>query len=120
MIEVKDILAGEPINGHIVIRVDVEQIREDLGLPRDSKLILTEMQEKRFAGASSKGVVVKMATDAFGQVYKDKYGKDIDPPKIGDIVVFTPYQNAKMDNEGEYYMLTDDSIKFVIRKGAKK
>lgn len=118
MIEVKDILAGEPINGCIVIKVDLEQIREDLGLSRDSKLILTEMQEKRFAGASSKGKVVKMATDAFGQVYKEKYGKDINPPKVGDTVLFIPYQNSKLDKEGEYYLITDDAVKFVIRKGA--
>jgi hypothetical protein len=117
MIEVKDILEGEPINGHIVIRVDLEQIREDLGLSRDSKIILTEMQERAFAGASSKGTVVKMATDAFGQKYKEKFGHEINPPKIGDVLHFIPYQSNRMDKDGEYYLITDDAVKFIQRKG---
>lgn len=119
MIDREDILAGEPINGHIVIRVDIGQIKEDLGLSRDSKIILTEMQEKAFAGASSKGVVVKMAHDAFGSKYKEKYGDDINPPKIGDIVHFVPYQSNRMDKDGEYYLITDDGVKFIQRTGDK-
>lgn len=118
MIETKDILAGEPINGHILIRVDLGQVKEDLGLSRDSKLILTEMQEKSFAGASSRGVVVKMATDAFGHKYKEKYGDEINPPSVGDIVHFVPYQSNRMDKDGEYYLITDDGVKFIER--AKK
>lgn len=120
MIEVADILAGEPINGHILIKVDLGQIKEDLGLSRDSKIVLTEMQEKTFAGASSKGIVVKMATDAFGNMYKEKYGKEINPPQIGDIVHFVPYQSNRMDKDGEYYLITDDGVKFIQRIGADK
>lgn len=117
-ISVDDLLDGEPINGHILIRVDIGQIREDLGLSRDSKIILTEMQEKAFAGASSKGIVVKMASDAFGEKYQEKYGKGIKPPCIGDTLMFTPYQSNKMDKDGEYYLITDDVIKYVLRKKA--
>lgn len=115
MIEEKDILAGEPINGHILIKVDIGQVREDLGLSRDSKIILTEMQEKSFAGASSKGTVVKMASDAFGSKYKERFGNEFDPPKIGDIVHFIPYQSNRMDKDGEYYLITDDGVKFIQR-----
>lgn len=118
MIEEKDILAGEPINGHILIKVDLGQIKEDLGLARDSQIILTETQEKAFAGASSKGIVVKMASDAFGRKYKERYGEEIRPPKIGDIVHFVPYQSNRMDKEGEYYLITDDGVKFIQRRGA--
>ena len=119
-IKKEDILNGEPINGHILIRVDLGDVKEELGLSRDSKIVLTEMQEKAFAGASSKGNVVKMATDAFGQAYKDKYGTDINPPKIGDIVHFIPYQSNKMDPDGEYYLITDDSVKFIQRVSGEK
>lgn len=115
MISVEDILAGEPINGHILIRVDIGQIKEDLGLSRDSKIILTEMQEKAFAGASSKGIVVKMAADAFGEKYKERFGHQIDAPQIGDTLLFTPYQSSKMDKDGEYYLITDDVVKYVLR-----
>lgn len=118
MIETKDILQGEPINGHILIKVDVGQLKEDMGLSRDSKIILTEMQERSFAAASSKGTVVKMASDAFGSKFKEKFGEEINPPAIGDTVHFVPYQSNKMDKEGEYYLITDDGIKFIQRKGA--
>lgn len=116
MIEVKDILAGEPINGCILIRVDLGQVRADLGLSRDSKIVLTEMQEQSFANAASKGIVVKMATDAFGGKYKERYGDEIVPPQIGDIVHFVPYQSSKLDRDGEYYLITDDGVKFIQRK----
>jgi len=112
-IEVKDILKGEPINGHILIKVDLGQVKENLGLSRDSALYIP--QEKAFASASSKGIVVKMATDAFGQKYKEKYGKEINPPKVGDIVHFVPYQSNMMDKDGEYYLITDDGVKFIER-----
>ncbi len=112
-IDTQDILRGEPINGHILIRVDVGQVKESLGLSRDSALYIP--QEKAFAQSSSKGVVVKMATDAFGSKYKEKYGKEINPPAVGDIVHFVPYQSNQMDKDGEYYLVTDDGIKFIQR-----
>lgn len=115
MISKEDVLRGEPINGHILIRIDMDKVREDAGLSKDSKLILTENQEKAYAGASSRGIVVKMATDAFGSKYKEKYGNEINPPDIGDVVHFVPYQSNKMDKEGEYYLVTDDGVKFIER-----
>lgn len=120
MIEEKDILRGEPINGHILIKIDLGDVKENLGLARDSKLILTDLQERSFASASSKGIVVKMATDAFGSKYKEKFGDEINPPAIGDTVHFVPYQSNMMDKEGEYYLITDDGVKFIERTGAKK
>lgn len=109
-----DVLAGEPINGHLVIKIDQEQVKEDLGLDKNSPLYIP--QERAFAGASSRGKVVKMASDAFGKKYKERYGDEIRSPKIGDFVHFVPYQSAKMDQEGEYYLVTDDSIKFIERQ----
>lgn len=118
-ISTEDVLKGEPINGHILIKVDLGLVKEQMGLSRDSKLILTETQEKTFAGASSIGEVVKLASDAFGIKYKEKYGNEINPPKIGDRVHFVPYQSNRMDDEGEYYLITDDGVKYIERKGAK-
>ncbi len=115
-ISTEDVLRGEPINGHILIKIDLGQVKEDLGLSRDSEIILTEMQEQRFAGASNRGEVVKLAYDAFGRKYKEKYGEEINPPKIGDIVHFIPYQSNRMDNNGEYYLITDDGVKFIERR----
>jgi hypothetical protein len=109
-----DILKGEPINGHILIKVDMGQVKEDLGLSRDSLIYVP--QEKAFASASSRGVVVKMANDAFGRKYKERYGDDTISPNIGDIVHFIPYQSNMMDKDGEYYLITDDGVKFIERK----
>lgn len=114
-ISVEDVLRGEPINGHILIKVDLGQVKEDLGLSRDSKIILTESQEMCYAGAASRGIVVKLASDAFGIKYKEKYGNEISPPKVGDIVHFVPYQSNRMDKDGEYYLITDDGVKFIER-----
>lgn len=113
-----DILKGEPINGHILIKVDLGLIKENLGLSRDSLIELSEMQEQTFAGSSSKGEVIKMSGDAFGRKYKEKYGEEIVPPGIGDILHFIPYQSMKMDKKGEYYLITDDGVKFIERKSS--
>ena len=110
----EDVLRGEPINGHILIKIDLTQVKEDLGLAKDSLLYIP--QEKAFAHSSSRGVVVKMASDAFGGKYKEKYGDEIRPPAIGDIVHFVPYQSNQMDKDGEYYLITDDGVKFIERK----
>lgn len=110
----EDVLRGEPINGHILIKIDNDQVKEDLGLAKDSLLYIP--QEKAFAHSSSRGTVVKMASDAFGGKYKEKYGDEIKPPNIGDIVHFVPYQSNQMDKDGEYYLITDDGVKFIERK----
>lgn len=109
-----EVLAGEPINGHIVIKIDQKQVKEDLGLSEDSPLYIP--QERSFAGASSRGKVVKMARDAFGKKYKERFGDDTVSPKVGDVVHFVPFQSAKMDKEGLYYLVTDDSLKFIERQ----
>lgn len=109
-----EILNGIPINGHILIKVDQGDVKENLGLSRDSALYIP--QEKAFASASSRGVVVKLAKDAFGSKYKEKYGSEIDAPNVGDIVHFVPYQSNMMDKDGEYYLITDDGVKFIERK----
>lgn len=114
-IEEKDILNGIPINGHILIKIDLGAVKENLGLSRDSRLVLTEMQEKSFASASTKGLIVKMAKDAFGSKYKEKYGEEIEAPVVGDTVHFVSYQSNMMDKDGEYYLVTDDGIKFFER-----
>lgn len=113
-IDKEDVLRGEPINGHILIKIDLGQVKEDLGLAKDSLLYIPK--EKAFAHSSSRGEVVKMARDAFGGKYKEKYGSEIDPPVIGDIVHFVPYQSNQMDKDGEYYLITDDGVKFIERK----
>ena len=113
----EDVLRGEPINGHILIKIDLSQVKEDLGLSKDSLIYIP--QEKAFAHSASRGVVVKMATDAFGRKYKEKYGEEIHAPKLGDVVHFVPYQINQMDKDGEYYLITDDGVKFIERKGAK-
>ena len=59
---------------------------------------------------------MKMASDAFGRKYKETYGDEFNPPKIGDIVHFIPYQSNRMDKDGEYYLITDCGVKFIERK----
>lgn len=109
-----EILRGEPINGHILIKVDKSTIKKELGLSEDSPLYIP--QEKSFASASTRGEVVTMAGDAFGTMYQEKYGEEIKPPVVGDVVHFVAYQSAKLDEDGTYYLITDDGVKFIERK----
>lgn len=111
-----DILAGEPINGHILIKVDLKQIREELNLPLDTTIELPESCQKQIAAAADKGTIVKMAVDAFGKEYKKRFGEDTISPEIGDRIHFVSYQSRKMDDKGEYYLVTDDSIKFIEKR----
>lgn len=110
-----EILSCEPINGTLVVKIDTDMVKEDLGLSKDSKLILTEMQEKTFAGASSRARVVSMAADAFGAKYQERYGVEINPPKVGDYIYFTAYRPSKLDQDGEYYKIKDDSVDLIVR-----
>lgn len=114
MISEKDILNGEPINGCIIVKVDTGQIKEDLGLSRDSLIELPE--ERKYALGSNRGEVIKMAKDAFGRKYQEAFGEDVNPPEIGDTIHFVPYQSARMDKEGKYYKIKDDQIDFIERK----
>jgi hypothetical protein len=97
------------------VKIDSDMVKEDLGLSKDSKLILTEMQEKTFAGASSRAKIVSMARDAFGAKYQERYGVEIDPPKVGDFVYFTAYKPSKLDQDGEYFKIKDDSVDLIVR-----
>ena len=110
-----EILSCEPINGTLVVKVDMDMVKEDLGLSKDSKIILTEMQEKTFAGASSRAKIVSMAEDAFGAAYRERYGVEINPPKVGDYVYFTAYRPSKLDQDGEYFKIKDDSVDLIVR-----
>ncbi len=112
----EDILSEIPINGHMIIKIDLGQVKKNLGLAEDSLLYIP--QEKAFASASGLGIVVKKAADAFGEKYKEKYGKDIDVPEIGDQVRFVPYQSNMLDKDGEYYLITDDGVKSILRKSS--
>ncbi len=112
----ENILDEIPINGHMIIRIDLNQVKKNLGLAEDSLLYIP--QEKAFASASGLGTVVKKAKDAFGIKYKEKFGEDIEAPEIGDQVRFVPYQSSMLDKEGEYYLITDDGVKSIKRKGA--
>lgn len=113
--KISEILSCEPINGTLVVKVDTDMVKEDLGLSKDSKLILTEIQEKTFAGASSRARIVSMAKDAFGAKYQERYGVEIDPPKVGDYVYFTAYRPSKLDQDGEFYKIKDDSVDLIVR-----
>lgn len=110
----EDIVKGEPINGFILIQIDRSQVKKDLGLSEDSALYIPH--EENFARSANKGVVVKMAPDAFGTKYKETYGADVKPPSEGDVVYFVPYQASQLDNEGEYFLIADDSVKFIERQ----
>jgi hypothetical protein len=64
----------------------------------------------------SKGKILKMAPDAFGHAFSDRYGQDGDKPVIGDTVFFIPNESYKIDVEDKYHLIGDCDI-VAFKKG---
>lgn len=71
------------------------------------KFQLVEAQNKRTP--ISKGKIVNLAPDAFGELFMSKYGH-MECPKIGDIVLFIPNESYKLDVENTHHVINDVDI----------
>lgn len=58
----------------------------------------------------SKGRIMEMAPDAFGERFKQRYGNDVEKLELNDIVWFVPFESYKVDVEGKYHMISDQDI----------
>lgn len=105
----------EPFLGRLVIETIIEDVtaykRELYGMAPDSKIQLVETENEHVP--YKKGKVVKLATDSFGERYQKYYGTDRPKdsfPQVGDIVLFVPNQNFKLDPAGKYSLINDEHI----------
>ena len=58
----------------------------------------------------SKGKIIKMAEDAFGTYFMERYGAMEKTPQVGDTVHFIPCQSHKFDVENKYHLINDSDI----------
>lgn len=75
----------------------------------------TEEGEKKFELTKerigiSKGKVLSMSPDCFGEAFKTKFGVDREVPKVGDIVFFVPHKTYQLDAENKIHILDDCEI----------
>jgi hypothetical protein len=58
-----------------------------------------------------RGRIIKMAPDAFGELFIEKRGTDIgETPSLGDIVWFIPNETYQIDKEGTYHFINDTDV----------
>ncbi len=98
-------------------RIKIENLIEDVtaykkelyGLSEDSLIELVETKNERVP--YKLGRIVQLAEDSFKGRYTKYYGEDRTYyPKVGDIVLFVPNQNFRMDPSGKYSIISDEDI----------
>ncbi len=67
----------------------------------------------------SKGRILEMAPDAFGRVFKERYGDEMECPAIGDVVWFIPNESYRVDSRDTYHIVADQDI-VAFEKGEEK
>ncbi len=132
-------LINIPILGGILLEAIVEDLQahiaEKRGLAKDSELAklgftveyaeVTTKEEQAVTGRmyknrsgnvpAQKGIVLRKATDAYGECFKAKYGDDCEIPEIGDTVMFIPGQAFKVDFDGKYLIIKDEDVMLIQR-----
>lgn len=63
----------------------------------------------------SKGRIVKMAPDCFGECFVNKYGDVGYTPKLGDIVLFIANESYRIDSADQYHLVCDCDIQGFIK-----
>jgi len=80
--------------------------------------------EKKFKRSTAKpgitkGRIVKMAPDCFGEAFQSRFGKDRDYPSVGDIVIFTPNKSYQVDAENKFHIVDDCELVGFIKEDKK-
>lgn len=112
----------EPFLGRLVLEVIQEDseayLRKTLGM-ENSVLAIPDMLTEGKNVPYTKGVIVKMAPDSFGERFKKNYGSDGVLPTVGDTVLFVRNQGYNVDPKGQYQIIADEQIiGFYKKKGA--
>lgn len=96
-----------------------EHVFKKSGVSADSKIVIPvgetdfngefKLKAKRYD--VRKGYIIDMASDAFGEAFQRKYGKDIKViPKLGDIVYYIPGQAYKVGFDLDVICIADEDI----------
>lgn len=107
----------QPFLGRMLIEVVRDSAEDHVKKQMASTGVSEEFLQKfEIAGVKnkktpiSKGKIVKMASDAFGQAFTDRYGTDFTKPEIGSIVFFIPNESYRIDANDQYHLVGDCDI----------
>lgn len=127
----------EPVLGHVIIKAIIEDAQSYLDKKKlsDSAAQLGfviphgQMAVDKHTGQEyykmydndatvpiTKGVVIKLAPDVWGESFKRRFGSDVGQgPKVNDLIMFFPHKSTAIDPEGYYHMLADIDICGIYR-----
>jgi hypothetical protein len=101
-----------PFNGRLVVEVIKEDVKEYLkeqyGM-KNSVIALPDSMAENTYVPCNKGKILKMAPDAYGEGFKNRYGDNGLYPEVGDTILFVPMQSEVIDREGKYHLVSDHS-----------
>lgn len=108
----------QPFLGRLLIEAIEEDVdgylRELYGMAKDSKLVLSDNLITGYKVPVTKGKIIKISDNSFGESFKRRYGEDMAKEgkklKPGDIVWFVHNQAYQLDPRSKYLQLNDEQI----------
>lgn len=115
----------EPMNGNLVIEYIAGDVRDYMlskaGIDSEKSLIeLPEEFMNKHQTPIGKGKVLSKAPDAFGQVYRMRFGNETIPAEVNDVIVFPKGAGTAIDPTGKYQFIADKDIMGIYRKSTKE
>lgn len=111
------IINKEPFLGRLIVEVLRDSAEEHIKKQEEAKGVSREFLDQfEIVGTKgkktqiTKGKIVKMAPDAFGAMYKERYGEDGVKLNIGDVVYWIPNDSYRVDPNDEYHVISDCNI----------
>lgn len=114
----------EPFLGRMIVEIttgDAEKyIRQQAGL-QGRGLIDLSAATKDKRPPTTKGIIIKMAPDAFGEAFHSRYGNDCtNVPVLGDEVAFVNNDSYPVNLKGTHHLVADQDIVGIYRKSKTK
>lgn len=110
----------EPFLGRMIVRIttaDAEKyIREQAGLSGKGLIDLSAVTKGK-KPPTTRGVIISMAPDAFGEAFKSRYGSDCtNIPSLGDEIAFVNNDSYPVNLAGTHHLIADQDIVGIYRR----
>ena len=103
----------EPFLGRILVEAQEDDVTAHMmkkaGIDIGSSVIqLPESFTDKYSVPVTRGKIIKMAGDAYGQFFSEKTGWYGNCPKVGDTIIFTTQRATAVDLDRKYYLVLDE------------